>query len=214
MDGGRRDDGEPGDDAGGAMLDVAFPLAGTSLPRDHRRVLAEAVARLVPWLPEARGAGVHGVNVVPGTGERALLSHRTRLVLRVPRERAPSLGALAQRTLSIDGETLTLGHPRARELLPHGTLYAPCVVEGTEDEGDFLAAVDAELAALEVPCRRLCGRPQVLDGGARRLAGFSLMLYALSAADARRVLDTGLGRHRLYGCGLFVPHRSAAAVGA
>jgi hypothetical protein len=38
------------------------------------------------------------------------------------------------------------------------------------------------------------------------------MLDALSVDDARRVLDHGLGTHRSLGCGLFVPHRSAAAV--
>ena len=40
------------------------------------------------------------------------------------------------------------------------------------------------------------------------------MLDHLDRGDARRILDTGLGPHRLWGCGVFVPHKSAAAVGA
>jgi hypothetical protein len=43
--------------------------------------------------------------------------------------------------------------------------------------------------------------------------GFSLMLDALSPDHSLRMLEAGLGRHRRLGCGLFVPHRSAAAVG-
>ena len=74
--------------------------------------------------------------------------------------------------------------------------------------------MDAELRALGVPCRRVCGQRRVLDAGGRALVGYSLMLYELSPADSRRVLEAGIGSHRLIGCGLFVPHRSAAAVGA
>jgi hypothetical protein len=46
------------------------------------------------------------------------------------------------------------------------------------------------------------------------IAGFSLMLHGLSVADSLRVQRAGIGPHRLLGCGIFVPHRSAAAVGA
>jgi hypothetical protein len=39
------------------------------------------------------------------------------------------------------------------------------------------------------------------------------MLHGLRARDSLRVLEQGLGEHRLMGCGVFVPHKSAAAVG-
>jgi hypothetical protein len=45
------------------------------------------------------------------------------------------------------------------------------------------------------------------------LHAFSLMLDGLSHDDALRLLEHGIGPHRLWGCGLFVPHKSAAAVG-
>jgi hypothetical protein len=40
------------------------------------------------------------------------------------------------------------------------------------------------------------------------------MLHGLATAASLRVLEAGVGRHRRLGCGLFVPHKSAAAVGA
>ena len=40
------------------------------------------------------------------------------------------------------------------------------------------------------------------------------MLHGLSAADSLTVQRAGIGPHRALGCGLFVPHKSAAAVGA
>ena len=192
------------------MLDIAFEIAqGDALPRDHRRALAAAVSAALPWLGAERGAGVHRLNLA--AGNQTLLSRRTRLTLRVPRARAAEAEALAGAVLELHPGTLRLGRPQRRELLPHGTLYAHLVAADEADEASFLQAVEAELAALGVPCRAICGRHGVLDSGA--VQGYSLMLDGLGTDDALRVLEVGLGPHRLWGCGLFVPHRSAAAVG-
>jgi hypothetical protein len=72
--------------------------------------------------------------------------------------------------------------------------------------------VDTELTALRIVGRPICGRLQMLESGTLR--GYSLMLDQLSAEDALSLLEAGLGAHRRLGCGLFVPHKSAAAVGA
>lgn len=195
------------------MLDLAFALAGSAVPQDHRWALAEAVERALPWLPALPGAGVHRLNVSAGGGPLALLSQRTRLTLRLPRAQAPAAKALEGAELPLGTTTLHVGAAHPRELLPWGTLYAHFVCAGdAADELAFLRAVDAELAALDVSGRPICGRRQVLESG--RLQGFSLMLDGLSAEGALRVLDTGIGPHRRLGCGLFVPHKSAAAVGA
>ena len=120
---------------------------------------------------------------------------------------------LAGRTLVVAGHELRLGPPQARELLPHGTLYAHFVDAGEADEAGFLEAMGAELAQLEVRCQRICGRERHVRGPLRTLHGYSLMLHGLREAAALRVLEHGLGAHRLLGCGVFVPHKSAAAVG-
>jgi CRISPR-associated protein Cas6 len=199
------------DDAVSAVIDLAYPLSGDALPREHRHALAEAVERVLPWLAGLSGAGVHRLNVSAGAGPLALLSRHTRLTLRVPRERRAAAAALVGAELQVGAHVLTVGAMQPRELLPHGTLYAHLVAAG-DDELTFLQAAQDELLALGVPCRTICGRHQVTEAGA--LQGFSLMLDGLSAAASLKVLETGLGRHRRLGCGLFVPHRSAAAVGA
>jgi CRISPR-associated protein Cas6 len=198
-----------------ALVDLAFPLRGGVLPRDHRARLAAALAQRLPWLGESAGAGVHRLNVAVGGGAQPLLSGRTRLVLRVPRARAgEAVAALAGARLEIGGEALELGSPVQRELLPHRTLYAHFVAAPEDDELGFLAWVDDELRALGVACRPVCGRRQELSADGGPLPGFSLMLDGLAPDDALRVLESGLGAHRGLGCGLFVPHKSAAAVGA
>ena len=105
-----------------------------------------------------------------------------------------------------------MGAPQARELHPYGTLYAHLVAADAAEELAFLDAVAAELSALGVSCRSICGRRQVVEAGT--LQGYSLMLDGLNAEGALRVLEAGIGRHRRWGCGVFVPHKSAVAVGA
>jgi CRISPR-associated protein Cas6 len=199
----------------GRMIDIAFAVEGDALPRDHRRELAAAIGGVLPWWATQDGAGVHRLNVAAGGGPLALLSHRTRLTLRVPRERAAEAAALAGASLQVGPALLRVGAPQPRELRPYSTLYAHLVAAadtaGEADEVAFLDAVAAELSALGVACRPICGRRQVVEGGA--LQGFSLMLDGLGAAGALRVLEAGIGRHRRWGCGLFVPHKSAVAVG-
>lgn len=202
------------DDAPAAdMVDLAFALHGRTLERDHRRALADALVGQLDWLGDEPRAGVHRLNLSAGGDDAALLSRRTRLTLRIPRARAAQAAVLSGRTLKVQGHVLTLGETQLRELLPWGTLYAHLVAadEG-HDEAAFLERLHAELRGRGIACRVICGRRQALDHGA--LNGFGVMLDHLDRADARRILDTGLGPHRLWGCGVFVPHKSAAAVGA
>jgi len=193
------------------MVDVAFALEGDALPREHRNLLAAALEATLPWLRELPGAGVHRLNISAGGGPLALLSGRTRLTLRVPRERADDAMTLAGTELQLGASRLRVGLAHVRELLPYSALYAHLVAAADADEAAFVEAAAAELQALDVTCRAICGRHQVTEAGALR--GFSLMLDGLNPAHSLRVLEAGLGPHRLLGCGLFVPHKSSVAVG-
>lgn len=197
------------------MVDVVFPLAGERLPRDHRQPLADALERALPGLTTWPGLGVHRINVVAGNGGSALLSQRARLALRVRRDQVGALAPLSGFRLHVGGCAVDLGQAQVRELVPHGTLYAHLVATDDEDELAFLACIERDLEAQRVRGRPICGRRHSvsIDGG-RHLIGFSLMLDGLSAPDSLRMLESGLGRHRELGCGVFVPHRSAAAVRA
>ena len=194
------------------MIDVAFALEGDTLPHEHRYALAAALQGALPWLDNDARTGVHGLKLVhSGTGAH-LVSHRTRLTLRVPRERAEETCGLTGSLLRLGEQRLRAGRAQQRELLPHGTLYAALVATDAPDEAAFVAHVQGELDALHVRAQPVCGRWQSAEGG--RLRGCSLMLSGLDAVQSLLLLQQGLGPHRRLGCGLFVPHRSAAAVGS
>ncbi|HSC00581.1 MAG TPA: type I-MYXAN CRISPR-associated protein Cas6/Cmx6 [Burkholderiaceae bacterium] len=202
------------DTAVASMVDMTFALAGDTLPRDHGQLLAQALAQRLPWLDDEAVVGVHRVKLVAGAADPALLSRRSRLALRLQRSRVAEVAALAGATLDIGGHRVRLGEAVPRELLLHGTLYAPIVIAPTGDEMQFLAGVRSELDALGVRARTICGRRGALGHRDVPLVGFSLMLDGLSAGDSLRVQQQGIGPHRRLGCGLFVPHRSATAVPA
>lgn len=194
------------------MVDVAFTLQGRTLPHEHRFALAEALEAALPWLAREPGAGVLGLKLVRGGGSAALVSPRTRLVLRVPRERAPAAAALAGQWLQVGAHEVQPRRPMVRELLPYGTLYAHLVAAQDDDELAFLARMRRELDAIGVAAQAVCGRWQSVEAG--RLVGCSLMVSGLAREESLRLLLHGLGAHRRLGCGVFVPHKSAAAVGA
>lgn len=200
------------DEPRASMVDVAFAVECESLSQEHRRALAAALEQALPWLATLPDAAVHRLNLSASASKQPLLSRRTRLTLRVPRARAQEAMALAGRSLQVGDSLLSLGAAHQRELLAHSTLYAHFVAAEDADEASFMRAAEAELAALGVPCRCICGRHQTSESDA--LQGFSLMLDGLSPQASLRVQESGLGLHRRLGCGVFVPHKSAVAVGA
>ena len=64
-----------------------------------------------------------------------------------------------------------------------------------------------------IGCKVVCGRRRSARAHAGEFAGFGLMLYELSPEHSLSLQKTGLGAGRKLGCGIFVPHKSAAAVG-
>jgi CRISPR-associated protein Cas6 len=196
------------------MVDIAFALVAGTLPDDHRTLLASALGAALPWLAHDEHAGVHRLKLAGEAGSAALLSRRTRLALRVPRARLDQARALSGTTLPLGGHALQLGPAQHRELLPFGTLYAHFVAASPDERDDELAfqrRMETALDALGVQGRAICGRRQSLE--ADGLHGWALMIDQLSGAHSLRLQESGLGQHRLLGCGIFVPHRSAAAVG-
>lgn len=194
------------------MLDLRFAISSGRLPPAHAQAIAAALEAALPWLAATPRCGVHPLKLAAG-GTEPLLSPRTRLTLRVPRLRSRDAAGLAGRDLPLHDGHLLLGAAQPHELLPWSALYADCVLapDGT-GELAFVQAVRAELDALGIAGRLICGLPRRAADGTVR--GWSLMVDRLSQTDSLALQQHGIGAGRRCGCGLFVPHRSAAAVGA
>lgn len=194
------------------VVDAVFPVHGQALLRDHALALRQALGALWPWLETDAVAAIHPLKLVPGNDELALLSQRTRLLLRVQEQRMDELAATQGLELNLLGQPVRLGTPQRRDLRPHSAMYAYRVAADAPDEAAFMARVGRDMAELGISAARVCGRRQSMAMGGRTLDTFSLLLHEMVPEHALRLQQFGLGSHRLLGCGVFVPHKSAAAV--
>ncbi len=195
------------------MTEVQFDLAGLEIPEDHGHALYQELCRFLPWLAETPEAGVHSVHGAPsGRNANLVINRRVKLVLRIPVERVKDVEALVGKVVDAGAGPITIGALKVRRLAPSRTLYAHFADMGSEDEAEFLARAKAELEAMGIQCGLMCGKKRHLTTPAGQVVGYSLMLYDLTLLQSMQVIERGLGRHRVYGCGIFVPHKSIKEV--
>lgn len=194
------------------VLDLLFEVEGKVLPADFALPLWRELLRLLPWLESEPLAGIHPLKGAPTDRGTVLVSRRSRLALRLPRERLEDAAVLTGHTLDIAGHALGIGAARVRELSVFATLYSRFVDTGSADEARFLEDVTALLQELGTPCKFLCGQRRRGHAAEGEISGYSVMLHEVAREHSIHLQERGLGRHRLLGCGILVPHKSIRAV--
>lgn len=201
------------------VIDVSYRLSGRSVPLDHAYALRQALEMALPWLADEEAAGIHAIHVATsGNGwlrpsdprnEYLHLSRRTRLTLRLRRERIQQASGLEGETLIIEGHALQVGACRVRSLSTAATQFARYVVgEPDEPEDRFIERVARDLAEMEIPTRRLlCGMRHTLNTPEGTLHTRSVLVARLSPPEATRLQERGVGPGRKLGCGLFFAHK-------
>lgn len=198
------------------LIDLQFDLAGTTIPADNARLLDAAVREVLPWLGEDGGAGIqHLKGAETNAGDTALhINRRTKLYLRVPKTRVPEVEALVGKTVDLAGHALQFGKFKTRAFTPFANLYAHFVDTGSASEEQFVQDVMRILDGhFKLRCGFICGKRQTLTGAdGMTVQGYSLMLHDVPPHKSLQIQDEGMGRNRLLGCGLFIPHKSIAPV--
>jgi CRISPR-associated protein Cas6 len=192
------------------MIDIAYELKGEALPAGYVFALWPELLRVLPWLESEEAAGILPVR---GTekGGGMLLSQRSRLLLRLPEEKVQEAQKLSGQTLEVAGHTLKIGAAQLRPLQSHPTLHAHLVVsEG--DESEFLEEVGARLSELGIDGKLICGRKLQWAGEHGSVSGYSLVIHDLKPAVSLRLQETGLGKERRFGCGIFIPYKVIAGL--
>lgn len=198
-------------------VDVHFALSGRAVPLDYADALWQALRARLPWLEDEPLVGIHPLAGLSPGDACWYLSRRSQLRLRLPRARAGQAESLTGDELALGGETLCIGAASRRELLAMPVLYAKFVAFGAPSgtamtEEAFHAHCRRELAAMGMHPRMICGKAQTLRTAGGSVSGFSLMLLDLDTEQNLRLQARGLGGERKRGCGIFVPHKSIAAV--
>lgn len=208
------------------VVDLAFKFKCPMLPLDHAHALSSALLSVLPWLAEESHAGVHLIHgAASGNGwyrpenpanEILHLSRRSRMRLRVPNQRLDDARELTGNTLDVAGHVIEVGESTVFKLSSLSTLFSRYVVtDASLDENDFLEQAAEQLAAEDIPCRKLLGgithTMEFPDGPVHTR---SLMVADLTPEQSVHLQQVGLGPGRKFGCGLFVPHKGIKPVKA
>jgi CRISPR-associated protein Cas6 len=207
------------------VVDVLFAMDCRRLPVDHAYALSRAIKNALPWLEEEDGVAIHTVHMAGsqngwerpehGTDSHLIVSRRTKLTIRVPKERMEALRRDLQGvTLDVAGCPMTVREGRVRPLSKETTIFSRFVAaRPDQDEGAFLAGVADELRSMGIQVRKaLCGKSTPLSTPAGPLYTRSLLLADLSPEESVRLQRSGLGPHRDMGCGIFIPHKGVDPV--
>lgn len=202
-------------------IDVAFSITCPTLPTDHAYTLSQAIQQILTWFKDEPYTGLHLIRgAESGNGWQRpdsttlYLSHRTKLILRIPHARLTDVQQLTGHTLDIEGHRLQIGKSTQKALLKMPVLFARYVIADAEQtEDQFLQTMLEQLQQLDIVCRKaLCGKTDSLKIPEGQLFTRSLMLADLSAEDSIELQQQGLGSGRHMGCGIFVPHKDIKAV--
>lgn len=200
------------------IADMVFSIRCRSLPVDHAYALSQAVSRALPWFADEEHAGLHTIHVAEsGNGwmrpddPQALLhlSRRTKLMLRLPKQRVADAGKLTGQTLDVGGNSLQVDQAMVKPLSTITTLFSRYIVARNDlDETAFMREAQTQLGALGIrPKKMLCGIGRIIATPEGEVHTRSLMLADLTVEQSVKLQQQGLGPGRKLGCGLFLPHK-------
>jgi CRISPR-associated protein Cas6 len=198
------------------VIDLSFMLVGRTIPLDHGYGVFSALCRIVPALHGNPQAGVHPIRGQQTAPRILTLTDKSRLRVRIPSEQIAPFIAIAGQSLELDGHRVQVGIPSVEALVPSPVLASRLVTfKNALDPVQFMADVRRELDKLQiagtpqlVPATRpdFAGKPlrRVLRIKDRRIVGFSVRIFDLTAEESIRLQAAGLGGRRRMGCGVFV----------
>lgn len=206
------------------VLDLSFPVQGSTIPADHGFPLYSAISRLIPGLHGDPQLGIHPIRGLPAGGRRLRLTPSSHLTVRLPADRMPEILPLAGKRLDLGDSQIGVGVPTVRPLRPVTAVASRLVtIRGFTDGPEFIGAVRRQLALAKIAgevsllVRR---HTQPVEGGAgssdpyvrrtvrihdREIVGFAVGVSQLPADESIRLQEVGLGGRRRFGCGIFVP---------
>lgn len=206
------------------VVDLVFKLDCKMLPLQHAYALSRAIRSVLGWVEEEERVGIHQIHVAEsGNGwmrpedpsnEVLHLSRRTRMSLRLPRERIEDARQLTGQTLDIDGYSLTVGEATIKPLSDLTTLFSRYVIcDAESSEEQFLMDVAGQLQAMDIPVKKMmAGMQHVITTPEGDLTTRSVMVADLHKEHSVRLQQRGIGPGRQLGCGIFVPQKGIKPV--
>jgi len=205
------------------VQDAVFNIHSKVLPIDHAYLLSQALLSELPWLSEVN-AGIHDISVADGNGweqdhESGFYypSKRSKLSIRVPKEKLSEIGSLVGKTLDLGEYQVKIVKALNPKLMSDMQIvfakYVACNENASED--DFLQNSFQQIQALGIhPKKMMAGLERKIQTPDGIIHTRSLMIADLRKSESVKLQEQGIGDYRLLGCGLFVPQKGIDSVDA
>lgn len=202
------------------VVDLVFSIDCKSLPVDHTCSLASEIERHLPWFAAEKRCALHLIHVAesgngwerPEKGTAQLyLSRRTKLILRMPKERVEAAKELTGKNLRIEGGySIKVGKADIRKLADSTALYSRYVdTSHNESEEEFIDRAVAEIHAMGLEFKKiLAGKAHIHKCDDQEMLTRSLFIADLGRMDSVRLQEQGIGTHQNLGFGVFIPHKT------
>ncbi len=205
------------------VQDAVFNIHSKVLPIDHAYLLSQALLNELPWLDDVN-AGIHDISVADGNGweqdhESGFYypSKRSKLSIRIPKEKLDEIGSLVGKTLDLDDYQIHIVKSLKPKLMSDMQIvlakYVACEKDSSEE--DFLQTSYNQLQSLGIqPKKMMAGLERKIQTPNGTIHTRSLMVADLRKSESVKLQEQGIGEHRLLGCGLFVPQKGIESVDA
>lgn len=204
------------------IQDAVFTIRAKVLPMDHAYLLSQALLKYLPWLAEVN-AGIFDISVADGNGWEQdksgfyYPSKRSKLNIRVPQEKLEAMQVLVGKTLDLDEYSVDIIKALKPKLMSDMQVvfskHIACNKGVSEEE--FLQTAFTQLQALGIqPKKMITGLQKNISTPDGNIHTRSLMLADLRKIESVTLQEQGIGKHRLLGCGLFLPQKSIKSVDA
>lgn len=205
------------------VVDLCFKINCRQIPTMHAFELAQALYQALPWLEAEPEIGIHQIHGAatgngwerPPDGELMHLSKRSKMHLRVPKEKIDDAMQLSGEILDIAGYPVEVGEASVRLLSPIQTIFSRYIIgpEGLDEE-QFVDWMVTELKQRDIHIRKmLCGIGHTITTPDAEIETRSVMIADLDKATSLDLQEKGFGPGRHFGCGIFLPHKGIRAVG-
>mgnify|MGYP001411713932 FL=1 len=203
------------------MAELSFSVNCRELPYDHAYELSSEILNLVPQIKNDNRNSIQTLHgPMSGNGwvrpdsENIPLSKRAKLIMRINKSQIDNIKDIEGKEIKLFGNSLKIGVSKVKNFLIVKDLFCRFVISDNKiSEDDFLEKIQMELRNFNVNIKKaLCGRSMTINFGQKTVYTRSLMIADLSKEESLKLQEEGVGEKKLYGCGIFLPHKSIDAV--
>ena len=203
------------------MAELSFSVNCRELPYDHAYELSSEILNLIPQIKNDKRNSIQTLHgPMSGNGwvrpdsENIPLSKRAKLIMRINKNQIDDIKDIEGKEIKLFGNSLKIGVSKVKNFLIVKDLFCRFVISDNKiSEDDFLEKIQMELRNFNVNIKKaLCGRSMTINFDKNTVYTRSLMIADLSKEESLKLQEEGVGGEKLYGCGIFLPHKSIDAV--